>query len=97
MDNKELHKIAPTLSKLKEKGTGFKVPNNYFNSIEQHLASEIELRKAFKTTSFKTPENYFESVEDITIERLEFEKFKPTKNLNVILILWKTAFLRNLN
>lgn len=85
MKNKELHKIAPTLSKLKKKGTGFNVPNNYFNTIEEHLINEFTIRNSTKNTSkvaFNTPENYFETIEENVFQKLK-EKEKQTNVISI--------------
>ncbi len=71
MNKNELHNIAPILSELSLKESGFKVPNNYFNSIEnavfaEILASEINVEKP----NFNTPENYFNSLEDKVIDKI---------------------------
>ncbi|MDV7188050.1 hypothetical protein R3X25_12220 [Lutibacter sp. TH_r2] len=86
MENKELHKIAPTLSKLKEKGTGFTVPENYFNTTEEHIIREFKLKKITKnnlTSEFKTPKNYFESLENNVLSNLHLEKLQPKNKLEV--------------
>ena len=34
MNKKELHKMAPLLSEISPKNSGFTVPDGYFNSVE---------------------------------------------------------------
>jgi len=84
MNKKELHKIAPTLSELSLKKSGFNVPNSYFNSIEDSvfaeiIASEINTEKP----DFKTPEHYFNTLEDIVITKLNTQNLQLENNNTV--------------
>ncbi len=84
MNKNELHNIAPILSELSLKESGFKVPNNYFNSIEnavfaEILASEINVEKP----NFNTPENYFNTFEDLVIAKLKTQSLQLENNNTV--------------
>ncbi len=48
---------------LKEKGSGFRVPDRYFDTIEDRLMSELSSEKFPKQSGFSVPSNYFESLE----------------------------------
>ncbi len=76
MKRKDIHKIAPKLSEISLKKTGFEIPENYFESIEDAIIAELKaktlLEKGTKET-FKTPENYFDSIEEIVISKLKAE------------------------
>lgn len=55
MSKKTIHNI---------KTTGFKVPKDYFNNLEDISLTEIKLKTQFETTGFKTPNNYFNTIEE---------------------------------
>lgn len=55
------------------KKTGFKTPDNYFNTVEDNIMNAIKQEgnlNLSKETGFKTPDNYFETIEDAVINRL---------------------------
>lgn len=67
--------------KLKNiKNTGFNVPANYFDGIEDSVLSQIKL-KSIEGTGFKVPEGYFESLEDTVISKIH--KKDSTKVINL--------------
>lgn len=83
MTKKDLNNIAPILSKITSKGSGFQVPENYFDSIEDDVMAEIKSKNLTKQTNaanFKTPNNYFDSLEDLVITKLKAETFKTDEN-----------------
>lgn len=70
------------------KNTGFKVPKDYFASLEDSIISELKL-KAFTTESgFKTPNNYFESLEDKIVNTVVTQH---TEVKVIKLITWRKA------
>ena len=76
MKKNKLHKIAPKLSEISLKKSGFEIPDNYFETIENAVLSELNIDEIdFKISkkTFTTPENYFESIEDIVIAKLKSE------------------------
>lgn len=82
MKTKKLHKIAPTLSGIKIKGTGFQARKNYFNTIEEGVLSAVSENALpnFKTEeNFLVPSNYFNKIEDVVIAKLKSE---VTQNKN---------------
>ena len=65
MKNKQLHNI---------KSTGFKTPDNYFESFDESLflkLSENELTSKIDSSGFKVPDNYFETFDDKVIKAIE--------------------------
>ena len=61
------------------KNTGFKTPDNYFNTVEDNIINAIKQENSLKTskqTGFKTPDNYFNTVEDVIINKIDTEN-KP--------------------
>lgn len=76
MKNNKLHKIAPKLSEISLNKSGFEIPENYFETIENAVLSELNVDTIqSKTTkeTFTTPENYFDSIEDLVITKLKSE------------------------
>lgn len=60
MKDRKLHNI---------KDSGFKVPKNYFDALEDSIINQIDLQKKISEHGFKTPDNYFESLEDKILEK----------------------------
>ncbi len=54
MKNKHKHKI---------KNSGFKVPQNYFDGLEDATLKQAKLKSLISDSGFKTPENYLENFE----------------------------------
>jgi hypothetical protein len=44
---------------IQDKKSGFKVPENYFDSLENSVLDQIKSKEISKKTGFKTPQNYF--------------------------------------
>lgn len=55
------------------KGSGFKVPANYFNELEETIIRNSKLKKAADSSGFNTPDNYFENFEDKILETVTTE------------------------
>ncbi|RLD28308.1 MAG: hypothetical protein DRI75_07190 [Bacteroidetes bacterium] len=54
--------------------TGFKTPNNYFNTVEDKIMSALKLESKLNQVNevgFKTPNNYFDTLEDVIINKIE--------------------------
>lgn len=60
MKNKDIHNI---------KKSGFKVPNNYFETLEDSVLNIAKLEEKTKTPRFKTPSNYFDNLETIILNQ----------------------------
>ena len=86
MKRKDLHTIAPKLSEISLKKTGFEIPKNYFKSIEDAVIAELKaenfLKKGTKEV-FKTSENYFDFIEDIVIAKLKAEAIQNNKETTI--------------
>jgi hypothetical protein len=83
MNKKDLHKIAPKLSELSLKKSGFEIPDKYFDTIEDAVFAELKADKFQKKSqkeTFKTPDDYFDNVEDIVIAKLKAEAIQ-NKNI----------------
>lgn len=68
MKNKNINSI---------KSTGFKAPDGYFDTLEDHILNKINSEAhTIKTehTGFKTPEGYFDTLEDRIFDTLAEEK-----------------------
>ncbi|TGV02692.1 hypothetical protein [Flavivirga rizhaonensis] len=72
MKQKKLHNI---------KETGFKVPDDYFNTLENVILSDIKLKKVSKDSGFKLPEDYFNNLEDTIIDKVSTKT--PTKVISL--------------
>ncbi len=56
---------------LKEKGSGFSVPDRYFDSIEDRVMSELNAQNFPSESGFSVPPNYFDTLENKVLNRLE--------------------------
>ena len=65
--NKELKNI---------KTTGFKTPDNYFDTIEDNVMGNIKLNNILnsKSTGQTTPEGYFDTIEDSVFQKINSSK-----------------------
>jgi len=65
MKNKELHN---------HRRSGFKVPDNYFSTIESNLVNELKLKTTVDDTGYKLPIDYFETFDTAVLSRLKAER-----------------------
>jgi len=70
MTTKELKNIAPILASMQNKGTGFKVPETYFDTVETALTDKIVPASLPNHDGYIIPENYFDSVEKKVFSKL---------------------------
>ena len=52
------------------KETGFKVPKDYFNNLEDIVLSHNKLKKLSSHSGFKTPDSYFDTLEDAILSQV---------------------------
>jgi len=64
--------------------SGFKTPENYFDSLEERVMQRISFDENKITTGFKVPKNYFDSLEEKVMQKLPLK----TKEVKVI-SLWQ--------
>ncbi|RXR19045.1 hypothetical protein EQG63_06255 [Flavobacterium amnicola] len=64
--------------------TGFKIPENYFDSLEERVMQRISFDENKIATGFKVPDQYFDSLEEKVMQKLPLE----TKEVKVI-SLWQ--------
>lgn len=62
-----------SLDILKKKGTGFKVPLGYFDTVEDIVMSELIAEKFPEKPGFAVPKGYFEAIEDAFTAKLSAE------------------------
>ena len=65
--------------------TGFKTPDNYFESFEEQLLTRLnekELISGSESSGYAVPKNYFDSIESNVLEKLKTKTEKPVINLN---------------
>lgn len=75
MKREKLEHIAPKLYQLKKAGSGFEIPEGYFESVENlvgYLSVANDL-PANDLNEFSIPDSYFESFEDVVTARLKAE------------------------
>lgn len=73
MNKDKLHKV---------KKTGFKTPDNYFESFEDKLLERMSKSKPIsdiQSPGFKVPKDYFDSVEDSVMGNLNEDKTRVVK------------------
>ena len=61
------------LTKSQMKNSGFKVPMDYFDEIENDVISKLNTEKFSKKNNFNVPNNYFNSIENIVVTKLKAE------------------------
>ena len=86
MKKEDVHKIIPELSEISLKKTGFELPENYFETVEDTVIATLKtenLQNKINSKTFKTPGNYFNSIEDIVLAKLKAEVIQ-NKNDNQI-------------
>ena len=87
MKKEDLHKIAPKLSEITLDKTGFKIPENYFETVEDAVLAElkaINLPKKTTTEAYSVPDNYFNSLEDIVLTKLKAEAIQQENKSSVL-------------
>jgi Zn-finger domain-containing protein len=74
MKNNKLHNI---------KSSGFKTPDNYFESFEDRLQERLNDSEVInvKSPGFTLPNNYFETFENKLVDKLKKENDKPVITL----------------
>lgn len=83
--DKELKNSVDFINQKVGKKTGFDIPENYFNGIEEKVFTTISSVNLPKENAFKTPSNYFNSVEDDIFAKLNLNNNKE-KEVKVISI-----------
>jgi hypothetical protein len=61
------------LTKPQVKTSGFKIPMDYFDEIENDVISKLNTEKFSKRNNFNVPNDYFNEVEDIVVAKLKAE------------------------
>lgn len=64
------------------KTVGFKVPDTYFDTVEEAVFSKLAAEEWSTKTGFNTPENYFDTIEDQVFTKLE-AKETPSKVISL--------------
>ncbi|MGY0407298.1 MAG: hypothetical protein ACWIPJ_02940 [Polaribacter sp.] len=73
MENK-IKNSEDFLQSIFGKKTGFSVPKNYFESVEENCITFLSETKFSKENPFKTPENYFNTLENSILHKLQTPK-----------------------
>jgi hypothetical protein len=79
MGNKSKNNIACIRRKAGNK-TGFAIPLNYFNNLEDALSAKLSEENFTKENNFKVPDAYFNNLENLILEKV----VKTKKETNII-------------
>ena len=79
--NKELENNEKFIHQVVGKDTGFSVPQNYFEEIEDSFSTYL-FEKNNKKTTFEIPNNYFNTLEDKILDKVLVNK-KPIKVISL--------------
>lgn len=52
------------------KNTGFKVPNDYFDGIEDAILSDIKLKEMVPESGYKLPDTYLDALDDTIFNKI---------------------------
>lgn len=80
--NKELENNEKFIHQVVGKDTGFSVPQNYFEEIEDSFSTYLFEEKNSKKTTFEIPNNYFNTLEDKILDKVLVNK-KPIKVISL--------------
>jgi len=67
------------LRHIKPSANSFKIPEGYFDTIEDAVFSKLSAEKLSDTEGFSTPDSYFENVENNILEKIQKEKSQQAK------------------
>ncbi len=74
--SKELKHTLDFLNQKVGKKAGFSTPKNYFNEVEENLATSIFTNSLPKESAFTTPTNYFDTLDDALLSKLNTKEVK---------------------
>lgn len=83
------HEMKNKLNNIQN--TGFKVPKDYFQNLEDQIMDNIKLEKALQNVNnagFNVPQGYFDNLEDVVLT-----KIKEEKNPKVVSLFNKQALI----
>lgn len=83
--NKNTQHSVEYIKKKIDRKSGFTVPENYFNTIENKLLTDLKLKSLDGKKQFTTPKNYFENLETTILAKVTSEenKQKETKIISL--------------
>src|SRR5699024_2976447 len=58
---------------------GFKVPQDYFDNLEERIMQNVAMDQLPKDTGMRVPDGYFAQLENRVITQIQSEKKKPSK------------------
>jgi len=80
--NKELKNSEKFIYQVVGKETGFSVPQNYFEEIEDNFSTHLFEEKNSKKITFEIPNNYLNTIEDKILLKVVVNK-KPIKVISL--------------
>ncbi|WP_298778067.1 hypothetical protein [uncultured Polaribacter sp.] len=76
MEN-ELKSSIDYINKKTTKETGFSIPSNYLNNLEDTILLKISEENLSNNSGFKTPQNYFDTLEHAILSKVITSKKEP--------------------
>lgn len=78
MKKQKLHTIAPILCGIARGNACFKIPDNYFASLEEKVIDKMKTKKIKikRAPSYEIPSTYFENIENIVLSKLKAESLQ---------------------
>ncbi|WP_248723902.1 hypothetical protein [Seonamhaeicola sp. ML3] len=73
------------------KDNGFKVPEGYFNGLEDQIISELKLKDITKEPGFKIPGTYFDTLEDTIVSKTKHKETKVVKLFSKKVVLYASS------
>lgn len=71
MKKYKLHKIAPVLSRISSANNAFKIPENYFETIEDLVVTKLKAEVLQSSKTDAVPNPYFETIEDVVLKKMK--------------------------
>ena len=63
--------MIQNLKELIGSKNAFKVPNTYFDSLENNILATLKAKKLYEHSQSEVPNNYFNTLEDTIVQKLE--------------------------
>ena len=66
-----------------DKTAGFKMPKDYFNTLEDSILNEAKLQDKVSDHGFKVPDYYFDTLEDEILTKFHSKSTTKVRTLNI--------------
>ena len=78
----ELENSIKYISQKTGRKSGFSVPKDYFNGIEDGFLLKLSEEDLPKKTAFKIPKDYFSNLEDQILDKVSINTSKEVNRIN---------------